>query len=699
MIEKKGGNFVLYSILTLFILMGAAAYADAAFEGDIRLVVDGKDITELSAPIIENDRTLVPLRFVSEEIGADVSWDGEKRMVEVEKGERSVRLWIGSHLIDYNKGENYDLSDVAAKIIDDRTYVPLRLVGNALGTEIKWDGENRIVYVDSKKTSEISSFFDIDIELPQNGETIVGETTVKISAPDSFLVKANEIRLMLLDKETAKGFVVAKEVGTVTRLTYMPRVEDFGEKVLALAIYDENKKFIGGDSILVNIDVEPRPILSGLENGDIVKDTITLTQRSNFIPEYVEYEFTRLIDGYVTSSGMKDPWGRYSWTPSSNQNGEYTVKAVAYDGKGIAYKSEGVNVYLNLEKKIFLSGLTEGMTVDKALTLYADRNFDVTETQYIIRDVYTGEESILASIPYGGYRWFPAPEESGDKEVSVRVADTAGRIYQSDFVKVKVAGEAKIVLKGIGPNQVLTGEASLSIESNVELSGISYILLDSSTGVKKVLARDRGYETFVYKPNLEDSGNKSIYAQGNYGGKTIRSESIPLKIYLGKLYTSQAITDKDNFLDFASNMAIESYETTGMSAALQTAQAILETGWGQSVPVDKYSGKLSNNLFGIKGSATNGSVVSNTWEVYNGVSFRTDAEFRAYNNVNEAWNDHKSLLLNKSRYEQFREVMHDSTLGAWAVRRAGYATDPDYSMKLINIIKRYDLQKLDEIGI
>ena len=136
-----------------------------------------------------------------------------------------------------------------------------------------------------------------------------------------------------------------------------------------------------------------------------------------------------------------------------------------------------------------------------------------------------------------------------------------------------------------------------------------------------------------------------------------------------------------------------------MSAALQAAQGILETGWGQYVPVDKYNNQLSNNLFGIKGSGTNGSVISNTWEVYNGLVYRVDANFRAYHTVEESWDDHKRILLDLSRYQIFRDVMYDSTQAAWAIKRAGYATDPDYSIKLMNIIETYDLHLLDQVGV
>ena len=59
----------------------------------------------------------------------------------------------------------------------------------------------------------------------------------------------------------------------------------------------------------------------------------------------------------------------------------------------------------------------------------------------------------------------------------------------------------------------------------------------------------------------------------------------------------------------------------------------------------------------------------------------------------------KSLLLKAERYGIFREVMHNSTQGAWALRRAGYATDSGYPIKLMNIIKQYKLDELDKIGI
>jgi len=329
------------------------------------------------------------------------------------------------------------------------------------------------------------------------------------------------------------------------------------------------------------------------------------------------------------------------------------------------------------------------------------RNFNVVETEYVMIDTLTGLETVLKKVNYGNYTWFPGPELSGKKELYVRVKDTAGAIYTSNKVSVNVKATPKLLLQGAGPEQVVTGAIDLKVLSNVKLNNVTFVLINPTTGKEKVLAQGESYLAgYTYTPVQGDAGTWKIKAKGVYeGNKTIETEAVSIKIYTNKTFTALPVVEKSKFLDFASSLASDAWKETGMSAALQTAQAILETGWGQSVPVDKYDGQFSYNLFGIKGTGTNGSVTSNTWEEYNGVSYRIDANFRAYNNVGESWADHNKLLLTASRYEPFRDVMYDSTLGAWALRRSGYATDSKYPMKLMEIIYLYNLKELDKVGI
>lgn len=684
-------------ILPFLMLFSQVNPGEASVTG-IRLTLNGKDVTASCSPVIENGRTLVPIRFISESLGATVTWDNDERSVTVIKGDRSAFLRIGSYLAVYNDGALYQLSDVAPKIINNLTYVPLRLLGNALGIGIDWDDGSRTVVVDSNKISDITPFFEVKFNSLRSGDTITGDTVIRLSIPANLKERAKELKLLLLSEDTAKGFVVAGTKEISSEIRYLPKIEDKGEKLLVAALYDSDGVFIGGDTVKVTIDVKPQVSLTGIKDSDIIKENAKIGQTLNFLAPYVEYEFTNKDTGKVTVIEKQDPQGIYTWTPTVEQNGSYTVKATAFDGNGNRYESGVVSVRADVTKRISLTGVTPGQTINKPVTLLASRNFDVSETQYVCRDLAKGTKTVIATIPYGSYNFFPGPEFSGEKELSVRVKDVRGNTIESSAIKVKIDGSPKVLLKGIAPGQVVSDKTTLSVISNVKLDGVNYILSGLAGGKTRTLTSDSNQQV-VFTPSGDDPSEMSVLAQGSYQGMTVKSESVSFKIYTGTLYGPRPIIEKDRFLSLASELAKDSSNKTGMSTALQTAQAILETGWGQSVPVDKYSGKFSNNLFGIKGTGPNGSVISNTWEVYNGITYRVDAAFRAYENVEQSWEDRNSLLLTASRYAPFREVMYDSTLGAWAVKRSGYATDPLYPIKLINIINQYNLLELDKTGI
>lgn len=696
---RKNTCSKIMGAMGMAVIVACAGSSAALAIEPVQLVVDGQDITAVSNPVIENDRLLVPIRYVSEAMGADVDWDPELRTVHVSRGSLDFRLWIDNRLVSYGNGAKYQLCDVSPTIINDHAYIPLRLMSNALSVGIDWDGETRTATVDSREYSSIESFYEAKIVSLQDGDVVTGEKQIALAIPKSLRSQVKETQLILLDPQTAKGFVVARENGAEDLLTYLPKVEDRGKKVLALALYDENRMFIGGDAVAVEIDVSPWVAIQGLNGGQTV-ESVTIGQKMNFLAESVTYKLKNLATGKETVIERRDPEGTYTWTPTYEQNGTYRIQVIAHDGDGNSYTSDGVNITFDVEPYFNLRGVKAGSTISSPVTLRATRNFDVTETSYYMRDVKTGKVDLIRNLPYGEVDWFPGPEDSGEKDLYVQVKDVQGRVQTTDSIRVTVEGSPKVILNGVGPNEVITKWADLTVESNVELDEVRYILTNRSTGKQRVIGTTAQPDQAVrYNAKDSDEGAVRIHAEAVYKGDTIASSNINFKVYRGESYGPEAVVEKSAFLDFASNMALESFQKTGMSAALQTAQAILETASGQRLPVDRYTGKFSYNLFGIKGSADNGSVTCSTWEVYHGMTYRVDADFRAYNNVQQAWDDHKRILLELSRYEQYRDVMHDSTQGAWAIRRAGYATDPKYPVKLIDIIKKYDLMKLDEVKI
>lgn len=101
-----------------------------------------KDDEEIK-PVVEDGYTLVPLRFVSEGLGADVLWNGDKEEITISLGEISAKMQIGKKEITVN-GETRQ-SDIAPVIRGGRTMVPLRLVAEALEKRVTWDERGLIV--------------------------------------------------------------------------------------------------------------------------------------------------------------------------------------------------------------------------------------------------------------------------------------------------------------------------------------------------------------------------------------------------------------------------------------------------------------------------------------------------------------------------------------------------------------------------
>ncbi|MFT8756160.1 LysM peptidoglycan-binding domain-containing protein [Leuconostoc pseudomesenteroides] len=133
---------------------------------------------------------------------------------------------------------------------------------------------------------------------------------------------------------------------------------------------------------------------------------------------------------------------------------------------------------------------------------------------------------------------------------------------------------------------------------------------------------------------------------------------------------------------------------TGVLASVTVAQAILESGWGQST----LASAPYYNLFGIKqGTGWQGSIVNmNTSEYVNGKWVTVLAPFRSYSSQMASFQDHTNFLLTNSRYAA-NGVINAKNYVAMAngLQAAGYATAPTYASTLISLVERYNLQSLD----
>ena len=143
------------------------------------------------------------------------------------------------------------------------------------------------------------------------------------------------------------------------------------------------------------------------------------------------------------------------------------------------------------------------------------------------------------------------------------------------------------------------------------------------------------------------------------------------------------------FINAIAPGALAAQRQYGVPAAVTIAQAIDESGWGQSLLAAQ-----DNNLFGIKGTGPAGSVLRPTEEYENGQPVGVTAPFRVYSNVAQSIADHGLLLATGSSYKQ---AMADRrSPDAFANDLTGvYATDPNYGASLIGLMRQYNLYRFD----
>jgi hypothetical protein len=143
---------IIALILSLgFALSGAAALAD---DGQIGVYIDGKPLTFDVAPILERDRVLVPFRAIFAALGAEVDWEQSTQTAIAKRGGDIMKITIDNNI--FYKNDVPITLDVPARVLNDRTLVPIRAVSEGFGADVKWDGEAQRVIIATKAENTAS---------------------------------------------------------------------------------------------------------------------------------------------------------------------------------------------------------------------------------------------------------------------------------------------------------------------------------------------------------------------------------------------------------------------------------------------------------------------------------------------------------------------------------------------------------------
>ncbi|GIU50233.1 flagellar rod assembly protein/muramidase FlgJ [Shewanella sairae] len=202
---------------------------------------------------------------------------------------------------------------------------------------------------------------------------------------------------------------------------------------------------------------------------------------------------------------------------------------------------------------------------------------------------------------------------------------------------------------------------------------------------------------------VSPQANQLASANGNAVLATAAPISIASKpqtldsILSGKVLPSAAVngdksqanfTSQDEFVSRLYPHAEKAAATLGTTPEVLIAQSALETGWGQKV-VKGHQGQQSNNLFNIKAdSRWQGDKASvSTLEYEQGIAVKQQANFRVYEDIGQSFNDFVSFVSNSERYQDAMKQASNPQAFIRSLQDAGYATDPKYADKVIQVMK------------
>ncbi len=208
---------LFYSTLLATTLLMPTTNISAAQQ--VTVLVDGEKVIYDKQPIIQNGSTLVPLRKTFEVLGADVDWNANTQTVTSTKDDTTVSLTIGSNRA-YKNGNGFDIS-VTPIIIDGRTYVPLRFVAESFGANVSWDQATSSVSIISTPTELVNNTIDLSSiysNMTQNEADLF--SLIHKDALDAYMVNSAidainaNYTITIVEPETDKNTLDNKDLST-----------------------------------------------------------------------------------------------------------------------------------------------------------------------------------------------------------------------------------------------------------------------------------------------------------------------------------------------------------------------------------------------------------------------------------------------------------------------------------------------------
>ncbi|MZQ75828.1 MAG: AMIN domain-containing protein [Peptoclostridium sp.] len=455
----------------------------------VDLSIDGKAVNADVPPIILNDRTLLPVRAVSEGIGCNVTWNQKTSEVTIEREYKTIKLKIDSSDV-YVNGVKKKLPDnVPAKIVtyknSGRTMVPARFVLEELGASVDWNSKTRTLAVKSPDSAfdfggETNSISLSNIKWSGNEARIVTSSKPEfkdyvLAGPERLVVDLQNTRFDM------SAYTSNVSEGAVSKI----RASQFGlDPLVSRVVFDLNE----GSSYKI----------TAASDGIIIK----FEQDKPVVPEIIDEGQPLTYGMGAAATKLKialDSTVKLLDSEYSKSEGKLSLK---FDSK--YFKNEAMQAAINdtYLKKVTVSKASSGYTYVNAY-LSDGAKYDIKNSSTAVEVTFTRERAakplIVIDAGHGG-------KDPGAVGIDTKVTEKE--------IVIDIAGKLQRLLEDEGYKTIMTREddtfvdlykrAAIANEAGADIFLSIHINASTSRSVS-------GIETLYYPSSTSSSGEVDLY--------------------------------------------------------------------------------------------------------------------------------------------------------------------------------------------
>ncbi|MDO5804194.1 MAG: stalk domain-containing protein [Clostridia bacterium] len=344
-----------------------------ANDENLKVIVNENELKFDQPPYIENGTTMVPMRAIFEVLGASVDYDTETKAITATKGSTVIKLFANSDTATVNGKEVTLTSPVANK--NGTTMVPLRLVSEALGAEVSWDAETKVVTINLDKEVTDKMVFssnDTSLSFKVGEDIIIGVGLDKDNVTDEEL---NNIKISMDDRYSVVPYD-SKIVDNKKYFYFKANTEG------NYSIYAENSKT--GESVEIPLSINKNK-----------------TYNIGSVP-------TQKVDGEDVIVNNFSGMTIDNYKEEKLKNGSCNVSFDVYNTKSVygeveVYDSNGKIISAKpIEKNSDSATSMKGALLDNIKDLYGDI-VEGTVFTYKQKSGYSKKTSVSVNIPKDGY--------------------------------------------------------------------------------------------------------------------------------------------------------------------------------------------------------------------------------------------------------------------------------------------------------